>query len=117
MIRLKKILHGDISPWNLMIEKLSRRVLLIDYDYAIDLDERRQTSKPYPSTPDVWPSKQNEEELPTDDDAQHEANQTLSADDVKLQKRIVEEFKKKLEKKVELFGQHTVCLFVILKTF
>ena len=110
LCKKRKILHGDISPWNIIIEKLTRRGLLIDYDYAIDLDESRQTSKPYPSTPDIWPRKQEDETYAADDEVEHEGNQTLTAEDLQLQKEILEAYKKKVEKIVKLHGQRTVCL-------
>ena len=53
-----KILHRDISLFNIMIGKVRnalgyRKGVLIDYDYALDLLKRTILS---PISPEVWPS-------------------------------------------------------------
>ena len=88
---------------------------MIDYDYAIDLDDSRQLSKPYPYTPDIWPRKKDNEKVDEDEAVEdEEGNRTLSAEEIQLQKEILEAYKRKVEKNIDMHGQRTVCLDLLI---
>ena len=99
-----------------MIHKITRKGLLIDYDYAKDLDEGRQSSKPYPSTPEVWPrAKANENKDVTvskvdidDDDNDDVPDEGLTEAEILLQSEITEEYRSRAKAFYEKHGQRTV---------
>ena len=96
-----------------MIHKLTRKGLLIDYDYAKDLDEIRQTLKPYPSTPEVWPRTKAKEEKDTSpketlDDDDDVPDEGLTEAEILLQTEITEEYKSRAKAFYEKHGQRTV---------
>lgn len=87
--------------------------MLVDYDYSLDLDKSRQTSKPYPSTPDIWPRDQDKnEEVPIDDAAEMPTDECLTSADIELQQKIMEEHNLKSKIILETYGQRTVRLFL-----
>ena len=83
---------------------------MIDYDYSKDLDESRQTSKPYPSTPEVWPRNKAHvnETVSSDEDDDDVLDEGLTETDIILQKEISEEFKSRAKAFYEKHGQRTV---------
>ena len=94
-----------------MIHKLTRKGLLIDYDYSKDLDESRQKSKPYPSTPEIWPRNRadvDEKVSPEGGDDDDVPDEGLTETDILLQKEITEEYKSRAKAFYEKHGQRTV---------
>ena len=92
-----------------MIHKFTRKGLLIDYDYAKDLDGSRLTSKPYPSTPDIWPRNRETSNDNTPDEQDDDVlDEGLTETDILLQKEISEEYKSRAKEFYEKHGQRTV---------
>ena len=91
-----------------MINKATRKGLLVDYDYSKDLDASRQISKPYPLTPDIWPRNRNDEQDDVIESEESEWEEGLTEADIALQKDISEEYKMQYEAFYQKHGQRTV---------